>query len=137
MKKQLIRFTKINFILIILLTLKASLLLIIIVTSMKRKDYLQELKNIFSTCLNIAIKKNHDYAKDADPFSNFKLSELLAEIRTEDGIYTRLLDKVSRVGQLLHKNNFVKGEGIEDSLIDIINYSAILYIYLKNKKTVH
>lgn len=101
---------------------------------MNRKEYLASLDSIFKECLDVAKSKNHDYAKDSNPFSNFELSELLANVPTEDGIYIRLLDKVARIGRLLHNKNLVKGEGIDDALKDLINYSAILLTYLTMKK---
>lgn len=98
-----------------------------------REVYLQELNNIFKKCLDIAVAKNSDYATEDDPFANFKLCELIANMPTEDGIFIRMLDKVSRIGQLLHKEAEVTDEKLEDTLSDLINYTAIISVYLNNK----
>jgi len=45
-----------------------------------------------------------------------------------------MMDKVSRISTLLEKEAKVKDEAIEDTLEDLINYTAILKSYLKQKK---
>ena len=50
------------------------------------------------------------------------------------GLDIRLTDKISRLKNLLiNGKNFVKGEGMEDTFIDIANYSIIGLLVGRNK----
>ena len=50
------------------------------------------------------------------------------------GLTIRLTDKISRLKNLLiNGKNFVKGEGMEDTFIDIANYGIIGLLLLKDK----
>lgn len=45
-----------------------------------------------------------------------------------------MLDKIGRISTLIKNNSPQVQESIEDTLIDLINYSAILITYLKTKE---
>lgn len=94
---------------------------------------LSDLKETFDSCFSIAVKKNNDYAgnKAVDVFKNIRASEMIG-VRPEKAIMVRLMDKMSRVSNLLDQEAAVKDEAIEDTLVDIINYTAILKSYIKN-----
>jgi len=85
----------------------------------------------------IAVAKNKDYAGSKDPFNNFKQVELLGVTTLEKGILVRMSDKMSRICNLIDKENVVKDEKITDTLIDLANYCIILKCYLevKNEKS--
>lgn len=83
---------------------------------------------IYNDALDIVKKKNHDYASTEDPFKNFRNSEMVG-VRVERGILVRILDKISRISNLIDRDAKVKDESIEDTLIDVINYSALLLAY--------
>lgn len=71
-------------------------------------------------------KKSSDYAEDEDRFSNFRLCEI-GGIPAHTGIWIRLGDKYSRVGQFLQKGSFkVEDESFEDTCIDGANYFLLL-----------
>lgn len=94
---------------------------------------LTDMDETFRDCMNIAISKNSDYgATDKDPYNNFTNSKLVG-VSVEKGIMVRMMDKISRINTLLEKENKVKDESINDTLNDLINYTAILKSYLKNK----
>ncbi len=103
----------------------------------KKPEYsnilLQDLSDTFRSCLEIAIRKNNDYAgnKAVDVFKNIRASEMIG-VRPEKAIMVRLMDKMSRVSNLLDQEAAVKDESIEDTLNDIINYTGILKSYIKN-----
>lgn len=99
---------------------------------MKRQEFLESMGKIYDECLQIASKKNQDYAGDDDAFKNFKNSEAIG-ISVEQGILVRIMDKITRISNLLTRPAAVIDEKIEDTILDVINYFAILYIYLKNK----
>ena len=82
------------------------------------------------------LAKNHDYAgrNDADGLRNFNLTANVAGVSTPQGILVRLMDKMTRTGNLLTQVNAVKDEAIEDTLMDAINYCAILLFALKQEQ---
>lgn len=98
---------------------------------MTRKNFRKSLKNTFKECLKISHKKNKDYAINEDPFKNFRASEVVG-VPIARAILVRMTDKMSRISNLLDKENSVKDEKIEDSIYDLINYAAILRAWLKN-----
>lgn len=98
---------------------------------------LNDMRDTFSECLTTAIAKNSDYGGfSKDPFANFKNSTIV-NVPVEKGIMVRMMDKVSRITTLLDKEAKVKDESIQDTLMDLINYTAILKSYLKNKSLSH
>lgn len=93
---------------------------------------LDSLEKTFATALEIARRKNADYAGNTDPFKNFKMCEQFG-VSTEKGILIRISDKISRISNLLDKEAEVKDESIFDTIDDAINYLAILKAYKQNK----
>lgn len=85
----------------------------------------------------IMINKNKDYTWDnEDPFYNFN-SYKLVWVEPEDGIKTRIVDKVSRIKWLIsaqHTNWAVNWESLADSWMDLWAYILILYLYALNKE---
>ena len=81
--------------------------------------------------------KNHDYAgKDTEtPWMNFQRSEIMGLCKTEQAFMVRILDKISRLityttsGELM-----VKGEGVKDSIVDIINYMVLFSAFIEDGK---
>jgi hypothetical protein len=85
-----------------------------------------EFKKLLDKMLEIRNKKASDYADKEDRFSNFRLCEI-GGIPAHTGIWIRLGDKYSRVGQFLQKGSFeVEDESFEDTCIDGANYFLLL-----------
>ena len=82
----------------------------------------------------IVRNKNADYSKTADAFANFRLVEKLGITDTASGVLVRMCDKFSRIANLLKQSGKVADESIQDTLIDLANYSLILAVYLENKE---
>lgn len=91
------------------------------------------LKETFAKAAKISEAKNKDYASEEDGLKNFRSSELV-KISMEKAILVRLMDKISRIANLLDRPNVVKDESITDSILDAINYLAILKARLEEKK---
>jgi hypothetical protein len=72
-------------------------------------------------------KKNADYTGiSADPFANFRLSELEG-VAPERGLLIRVQDKMQRIRSFLDQGRlFVEGESFEDAIHDIIGYMVLL-----------
>lgn len=100
---------------------------------MTNKELIEHIDETFDKCLQIARKKNKDYAKDHDAFHNFRHSELVG-VDPDRAILVRISDKMARISNLLNKDESVKDETVEDTLDDVINYTAILKAYIDNER---
>lgn len=77
--------------------------------------------------------KNADYAGD-DPLSNLLACEI-AGISAEQGVYTRMTDKMSRLATFLKRHKLqVESEKITDTLNDLANYAILLRILLERER---
>lgn len=75
--------------------------------------------------------KNHDYSREGE-FGNFLESERIG-IEGWKGAFIRLQDKYTRACNLIHgREAQVKDEKLEDTLLDLANYSVIV-VCLMNK----
>lgn len=81
--------------------------------------------------------KNHDYAgkNTSSPWMNFERSEIMGLCKTEQAFMVRILDKVSRLITFIDAGELaVKGEGVHDSIVDIINYMVLFSAFCKEKE---
>ena len=80
--------------------------------------------------------KNVDYAQLEEPFSNFEMVESLKICNTSTGILVRISDKIARIENLQERNSeaAVVEEQVEDTMLDLINYSIILLSYYMYNK---
>lgn len=99
---------------------------------MNTKELMGKMSDNFSACLRIVEMKNHDYAGDSDALKNFRYSALVG-VDMARGILVRMTDKLARISNLLDKDPKVANESIADTLMDLINYTAILKAYLEDK----
>ena len=103
---------------------------------MNRDEFIGSLEKTFKVCLDIAHKKNSDYAQNTDPFKNFKFAELIG-LGVDKAILVRISDKLARISNLTDKKSIaVLDENLEDTIIDAINYLAILKAWLESSKEV-
>lgn len=102
---------------------------------MNQEEFFKFIEETYAEALSITKKKNADYADGADPFKNFKMSELIG-VTPERAILVRISDKMARVSNLLlpGKEAKVKDETIQDTILDMINYLAILRALIENNK---
>ena len=77
--------------------------------------------------LAIFATKNADYAaKTTRPLSNFELPEFLGVCETDEAIFVRFCDKVSRMANLLKRDPKVTEESFRDTALDALNYLILL-----------
>jgi len=99
-----------------------------------RDKYVEEL---FNEQRKILSSKGSDYA-GADLLSNFRLAGMIVNQTSEhpDAIncLNLIATKVARLGQLLNSGKHANHESIQDSVIDLANYSSLLYLILKMEK---
>lgn len=82
-------------------------------------------KEITDEMLKIYIAKNTDYGSSvSDTYRDFGLVSFLV----------RMQDKMNRLKSLSKKEALVKDEKIEDTLLDLANYSILALIELKKEK---
>ena len=95
------------------------------------------LNELFETQRSILDKKGYDYAGE-DVLSNFRLAGMIVNQGSMHPDALSCLNligtKVARLGQLLNSNKSAQNESVQDSIIDLCNYSALLYLILKMEK---
>lgn len=86
--------------------------------------------------VQITAAKNADYCGVAgDPFANFTRVEGMGIATTEQGFLTRMLDKFCRITSFAQQGTLqVKDESVEDTLLDLANYSILLAGYIRAKR---
>jgi len=93
-----------------------------------------EVEKIFAECLEILKMKRKDYGGDRPPFHGFELYQHIGICTVEQGILSRIIDKLVRIANLLDREPAVQDEKIDDTIKDAINYFAILHAYLREKR---
>jgi hypothetical protein len=110
---------------------------------MTQDDYFRFHEEMCDTARALARRKNQDYAapdsRKDDPyaiFANFMQSERLNICSVEAGFMVRLSDKLSRMANLTRAGHeqAVADEKLEDTVLDVINYSLLLLAYTKMKR---
>jgi len=92
-----------------------------------------EFDNLLKRMGKIFDAKNKDYS-NGNLYKNFFESERI-KISPSKGVILRMLDKVSRICNLINKERFeVKDESIEDTLLDLANYSLIAILVLRKER---
>lgn len=110
---------------------------------MTQEEYLQFHANVCNAARQLSFRKNQDYAApDARGgdlyaiFANFMQCERLNICSVEAGFMVRMSDKISRLANLTREGHerMVEDEKIEDTVMDIINYSILLLAYIQTKR---
>jgi len=107
---------------------------------MNKAEYIEFHKEFCQRMIDITKKKNADYAGAGDdPFNNFRHISNFVKGRGLDvvavGFLTRMSDKFSRIGSFIDNGELqVKDESVEDTLLDLANYSALFAGYLREAR---
>jgi len=89
-------------------------------------DLSKEFKNIQNEMYQMFARKHMDYGLNNIALGGDILNNTEDKAFSLTGLTIRLTDKISRLKNLLiNGKNFVKGEGMEDTFIDIANYGII------------
>lgn len=89
---------------------------------------------LYYTAREILRSKNQDYSPGRDPLANFEHYKLGGVTRSQ-GIYTRLIDKMSRLGTAVQQRELqVSNETVFDTIHDAINYLVLLSYSLERDK---
>lgn len=106
--------------------------------ALSRTELLEIHEHLMGVARRLMERKNHDYSggeESEDCFLNFTRVEKLGITSTEQGFLVRMTDKMSRLITYVETGKFrVEDEGLRDTVIDLINYSILLYAYLCEEK---
>lgn len=92
----------------------------------------QELDKIYQRMKNTLEAKGNDYANE-NVLSNFVLAGNICQITPELQCLSLIATKVARLGVLLSGVE-PKNEAVDDSIIDLINYSFLLHCLIIDKE---
>lgn len=92
------------------------------------QEFIDYIKDFHKRGGDIVEKKNADYAGTENPLRNFIDASTIAEVTVEQGLLVRMADKLARVRTLTSRHDSIGevGEKLEDTLMDLANYAAIL-----------
>lgn len=99
---------------------------------MERKELIDSVEKTFKECMEILRAKQHDYATNEDALQNFRYAELV-NVGPQKAALVRIAEKLSRVSNLIDKEEAVKDEKVADTIRDMINYMAILKAMVEEK----
>ena len=80
----------------------------------------------------IMLSKGNDYANE-DRLSNFKLAGSICGLSPQQNCLSLIATKVARLGVLLKEKSEPNNESIEDSLVDMANYTLLLIMILRDE----
>jgi hypothetical protein len=105
---------------------------------MNTSTLLNHMAHTYATCLRTVRKKNTDYAGNNTPdaFRTMRGVEAFQICSTEQGILSRMSEKMGRISNLVVNNQQpqVQDEPAEEALRDLIGHAAILLAYLDTKE---
>jgi len=99
----------------------------------KTEELLKIKQKYFEKTQELTAKKGIGYGVEEDTLRNLRLTEYVGAVSTELGIYTRLCDKVFRIGRHLTAGN-LPYEKLEDDVLDAINYLFYLLAVSEERK---
>ena len=102
---------------------------------MTTEQFIASIEKSYSDGVNLIKIKNKDYANSTNPFRNFESASIVG-LKVDRAILVRVLDKIARVSNLLDNEAAVESEKLEDTILDCINYLAILKAYRESLSTV-
>ena len=100
---------------------------------MTKVELFNHIDTTFDRCLNKIRAKNAGYNGDGDPLKTYRATELMGNCSTEQGIMSRIIEKMSRITTQLSVRK-TQDEPIEETITDAIGCLAILLAYLDTKE---
>jgi len=101
--------------------------------TMNNEAFIKHIMSLYERGLDIIVAKNKDYANSTNPFRNFESASIVG-VSPDRAILVRVLDKLSRISNCLNSEVAVRDETVDDTIIDAINYLAILHAYRYRQK---
>lgn len=85
--------------------------------------------NLLTKMQEMHERKAHDYAKDSDPYSNFKEAAATAGLTPDDVFAVMIGVKLARLKELTGAGKKPNNESIQDTRIDLAVYAALWASY--------
>ncbi len=106
---------------------------------MTKAEYMQFHSEFCDRMIEVTKVKNADYSgAGTDPFANFRhIGNFVQNVQAvvAIGFLTRMSDKFARIGSFISNGTLqVKDESVEDTLLDLANYSALFAGYLREER---
>lgn len=89
------------------------------------------LDKFYSKRMEVMHSKSLDYASDKDVLDNFKNVAAIVGVTPAQQCLSLIAVKVARIGNLLSSAKIPNNEALEDSVLDMANYTDLLYCLLK------
>ena len=100
---------------------------------MTQEEQVKHFELLTNQMKEILFKKGNDYA-NTDRLSNFKLAGSICQLKAEQNCLSLIATKVARLGVLISSDKEPNNESIQDSILDLANYSILLSMILKDKE---
>ena len=86
-------------------------------------------EQLLSDMRELHARKNHDYAKDVNPYSNFEEAAELAGCSVDTVFRVLIGVKLARLKELLGSGKSPQNESVQDSRMDLTMYAALWTSY--------
>jgi len=101
---------------------------------MNKEQQEKHFNEITEKMRGVMLSKGDDYA-NTDRLSNFKLAGGVSGLNAELNCLSLIATKVARLGVLLNSKSKPNNESIQDSVLDLANYSLLLSMILSEKES--
>ena len=101
---------------------------------MTQEEQIKHFEYITTQMKETLFKKGNDYSNE-DRLSNFKLAGAICGLKAEQNCLSLIATKVARLGVLLNSDKEPNNESVQDSVLDLANYSILLSMILKSTTT--
>ena len=98
---------------------------------MNQEEQIKHFEVITTQMKETLFKKGNDYSNE-DRLSNFKLAGAICGLKAEQNCLSLIATKVARLGVLLNSDKEPNNESVQDSVLDLANYSILLSMILKS-----
>lgn len=102
---------------------------------MTRDEQVEHFNEFISRMADTMLAKGDDYA-NADRLSNFKLAGNITGVGPKLNCLNLIATKVARLGVLLSSDQRPKHESVQDSILDLACYAALLSQILQDEDQV-
>ena len=100
---------------------------------MTKKEQKAHFNYIVDEMEKVLFSKGDDYANE-DRLSNFKLAGAITGGDARTNCLNLIATKVARLGVLINSKEKPNNESIEDSVLDLANYSVLLLMIINENK---
>ncbi len=90
--------------------------------------------SVLNEAADVMRRKAKDYTReDTDAFDNFREVARATGLTVDDVIRVHIANKQARLNNLFSRGGRAQFEPIEDTLLDLVNYAALLSAWLRQR----